>query len=427
MPATFRALRHRNFFLWFIGQSTSLVGTWMQTVAQQVLVYRLTGSATALGIISFIGLIPLIPLSLWGGSATDRYPRRTIILITQTGMLVEAFILAGLTWSGKIQVWHVYVLAFILAAISAVDVPARQAFTVDMVEGSKEDLTNAIALNSAMFNGARALGPAMAGVVVAVTGEAMAFFLNGLSFVAVIVSLLFMHNLPRPKLDGIEKTKTLSHMASGIRHVFTHPMVLALSSMVAVSAFLSMPYITLLPVFADNVLARSAQPVVTALCGGADPLLHCIAPDALPLGLLYAAMGVGAVTGALVVASLPEQSPRGFMLTVGNLTFPLLVTVFALSRSFVFSTTLLLFIGVFFVWQNALANTLIQLITSDEMRGRVMAFYTLTFSAMASIGGLAAGFLSDRLGAPLVIGVGGVASLLYGIWVALRYPSVRRL
>jgi MFS family permease len=158
LPATFRALSHRNYLLWFIGQGISLIGTWMQTMAQQVLVYRLTGSAASLGIISFIALIPLIPLSLWGGSITDRFPRRKIILATQAVMLVQAFLLAGLTWSGTVQIWHVYLLAFFLGAANAVDLPARQAFTVDMVEG-KEDLTSAIGMNSAMFNGARAIGP----------------------------------------------------------------------------------------------------------------------------------------------------------------------------------------------------------------------------------------------------------------------------
>jgi len=426
MPATFRALRHRNFFVWFIGQSISLVGTWMQTVAQQVLIYRLTGSAVSLGIMAFIGLLPVIPLSLWGGSISDRFPRRTIILITQSVMMIEAFILAALTWSGRIQVWHVFVLAFFLSATNAVDVPTRQAFTVDMIEG-KEDLTNAVALNSAMFNMARALGPALAGVVVAVTGEAMAFFVNGLSFVAVIISLLMMHNLPAPIEDAGRDTSTIRHMANGIQYVFDHSLVLALTSMVAVSAFLSMPYITLLPVFAGNVVNVSAQPVVTTLCGGTTPLLHCIAPDALPLGMLYAMMGIGAVIGALIVASLPENSPRGKLLTVGNLCFPVLVIFFAFSRSFIHSLVLLLAIGIFFVWQNALANTLLQLITPDDLRGRVMSFYTLTFSFAAGLGGLEAGFMSDRIGAPLVVGIGGILSFFYAVFVVIKFPSVRKL
>ncbi len=188
LPATFRALRHRYYRLWFIGQLTSLIGTWMQVVAQQVLIYRLTGSAAALGLISFIGLIPVIPFALWGGSVSDRFPRRTILLITQTTMLIQAFIMAYLIWRGMIQVWQVYLLSLLLATAVAIDLPSRQAFTLDMVDG-KEDLTNALGLNSAMFNAARMIGPALAGLLVATIGEGIAFFLNGLSFIAVIVSL----------------------------------------------------------------------------------------------------------------------------------------------------------------------------------------------------------------------------------------------
>ena len=197
LPPTFRALRHRNYRLWFFGQGVSLIGTWMQTMAQQVLIYRLTGSAAALGVINAIGLIPLIPLALWGGSIADRAPKRTIILIAQTVMMVQAFVLPWPAWTRVVQVWQVYALAFVLAAAQAVDLPARQAFTVELVEG-KEDLTNAIGLNSAMFNGARALGPALAGTLVATVGEGPAFLLNALSFGAVIISLLLIRGLPTP-------------------------------------------------------------------------------------------------------------------------------------------------------------------------------------------------------------------------------------
>jgi predicted MFS family arabinose efflux permease len=232
--------------------------------------------------------------------------------------------------------------------------PARQAFTVDMVEG-KEDLTNAIALNSAIFNGARALGPALAGLAVAATGEGTAFFLNALSFVAVIISLLMMRNLPqssRPRQEGGLK----SHMAEGVRYVLKQQAILVLMSLIAVSAFLSMPYNTLMPVFADVVLKDSAQPVVSFLCGGAHPLMHCQAPEALPLGILLTAVGVGAVTGALLVASLPDNARRGRMLTLGNLAFPLVLLFFAVSRSFVLSLALMVVTGISFVWQNARAR-----------------------------------------------------------------------
>ncbi len=422
---TFRSLRHPNFRLWFIGQTISLVGTWMQTMAQQVQVYRLSGSAAALGIISFIGLIPLIPFSLWGGSISDRWPKRNIVLVAQVVMLIQAFILAVLTWSGSIKIWQIYLMALFLSAASSVDLTARQAFTVDMVEG-KEDLPNAIALNSAMFNGARALEPALAGVVVALTGEGMAYFLNGLSFVAVIISLMMMRNLPRSH-HYQEGTRMVDHMAEGVRYMLKQQSILVITSLVAISAFLSMPYSTLAPVFASVVLKGSAQPVVNALCGGASPLIHCQSPDALPLGLLMTMVGIGAVIGALIVASLADMSHRGVMLTVGNLAFPLVLLVFAASRSFLLSLVMMLLVGISFVWQNSLANTLLQLICPDELRGRIMSLYTLTFQGMMRLGGLQAGYVADWIGAPLSVGIGAAVSLVYGLFVALRFPAIRKL
>jgi MFS family permease len=426
LPATFRAFQHRNYSLWFVGQGISLIGTWMQTMAQQVLIYRLTGSATSLGIISFIGLVPLIPLSLWGGSITDRFPKRTIILITQTVMLVQAFVLAALTWSGAVQIWHVYIMAFILGAAIAVDLPARQAFTVDMVEG-KEDLTSAIGLNSAMFNAARAIGPALAGVLVATTGEGNAFFINGLSFIAVIISLLMMRGLPKPIFHADAGTSPLKYMTGGVRFILQRQTVLILISLIAVSAFLSMPYNTLLPVFASDVLKQSALPTVVVFCSSISLHAGCQAPEALPLGMLYSMLGIGAVIGALVVASLPTNARRGKLLTLGNLAFPLFLLLFAFSSQFSISLFLMLFIGFSFVWQNALANTLLQFITPDELRGRVMGVYTMTFQTMFRLGGLQAGFVADWLGAPLSVGIGAALSLIYGVFVAIRYPKVRQL
>jgi len=326
-----RALSHRNFRLWFFGQGLSLVGTWMQMMAQQVLVYRLTGSAAALGLITAIGLIPVLPLSLWGGSIADRAPRRTVILLAQTAMMLQAFLLAWLSWTGAVQIWHVYLMALLLAAAQAIDLPARQAFIVDMVEG-KDDLTNAIALNSAIFNGARALGPAMAGALVAAVGEAPAFFFNGLSFGAVIISLLMMRNLPA--VLAAKAAPLTRHLAEGVQYVTATKSILVLTSLVAVSAFLSMPYSTLMPVMADRVLRDTAAPVVATLCTDPGAPFQCRAPEALPLGMLLTAVGVGAVAGALMVASLPDNARRGRLLTMGNLLFPALLLGFAVSRSF---------------------------------------------------------------------------------------------
>jgi predicted MFS family arabinose efflux permease len=313
----------------------------------------------------------------------------------------------------------------VLAAAQAVDLPARQAFTVELVEG-KEDLTNAIGLNSAMFNGARALGPALAGTVVAAVGEGPAFFLNALSFVAVIISLLLMRGLPAP--SGARRSASLTgHMTEGLRFMVHQRAILVLISLVAVSAFLSMPYSTLMPVFAGKVLQASSQPVVAVLCDGPHPLLRCQAPQALPLGILLTTVGAGALVGALAVASLPERARRGRWLTVGNLAFPALLLAFASSRSFLVSLVLLFGVGVSFVMQNALANTLLQIITPDAVRGRVMSVYTLTFQSSMRLGGLQAGLMADAIGAAAAVSLGAVASLGYGLFVAVRYPQVREM
>lgn len=418
----FRALRHYNYRIWFFGQGVSLIGTWMQNMAQQVLVYRLTGSAAALGMINFIGLVPLLVLALWGGSLSDRISKRTVILVTQAGMLFQAVALSALTWTGNIQVWHVYALAFLMGGLQAVDMPARQAFTVEMVEG-REDLTNAIGLNSAMFNGARALGPALAGLVVAATGEGMAFLINALTFVAVIISLLLMRNLPAPTAPA--RVGLARHMAEGVRFIGKQQVLLVLMSMVAVSSFLSVPYSTLMPVFANQVLQKSAGGVVRALCDGPAPLLRCQAPEALPLGLLLTTVGIGALIGSLLVAALPDDARRGRLLTAGNLLFPMMLVLFATSRSFLLSLVCLLGVGVSFVVQNALVNTMIQLATPDSMRGRVMSFYSLIMQGTMRLGGLQAGLVADRVGAPLAVGFGAALSLIYGLGVALRFPKVR--
>ena len=395
----------------------------MQIMAQQVLIYRLTGTAASLGLISFIGLIPVIPLSLWSGSISDRFSKRTIILAMQCTMLFQALILAFLSWTGTIQIWHVYVLAFFLGAANAVDLPARQAFTVELVEG-RDDLANAIGLNSAMFNGARALGPALAGLVVATTGEGMAFFINALTFTTVIISLMMMKNLPKPK--PLTNVNLVKHMSEGVRFMFSQQSILVLISLIAVSAFLSMPYSTLMPVFAGNVLKESAGPVIQSVCGGAIPFIHCQSPEALPLGILLTMVGIGAVFGAFIVAALPNRTTRGRLLTVGNLIFPLALVGFSFSRSFIFSAALLLLVGVSFVLQNALANIILQIITPDEVRGRVMSFYTLTFQTMMRLGGLQAGFMADGIGASLSVGVGAIISLIYGLFIAFRFPFLRK-
>ena len=395
-------------------------------MAQQVLIYRLTGSASALGIVSFIQVIPLVPFALWGGTLADRLSKRTLVLITQTLMMVQAFLLALLTWTGVIEIWHIYLMAFLLGAAKAVDMPARQSFIVEMVEG-RDDLTSAIGLNSAIHNLARTLGPALAGVAVATLGEAIAFTVNGVSFLAVIGSLLMMRGLakPQPKKEG--QAPILDEIKEGARYVLKQQTILVLMSLVAVSAFLARPYSTLMPVFADVLLGESSQPVVAFLCNGENPVLQCRTPEALPLGLLLSAVGVGAVIGAFVVASLPGGARRGWWLTIGNLALPSLLMLFVLSRSFLLSMLLLILVGMSQVFQNSLANTLLQITTPDSLRGRVMSQYSLISGGMHHLGGLQAGLMADWLSAPLSVGLGAGISLFYGLFVALRYPRLRDL
>ncbi len=420
----FRALRHPNFQLWFFGQGISLIGTWMQSVAQQVLVYRITGSASALGIVSFIQVVPLVPFALWGGTLADRVSKRNLILVTQTIMLLQSAILGILTWTGAVQVWHVYLMALLLGAAKAVDMPARHSFVVEMVEG-KDDLTNAIGLNSVIHNMGRTLGPVLAGVAVAAMGEAIAFFLNSASFLAVIFSLLAMRNLPRPHVDLPTTETALAQIRGGVKYVVGQQTLLVLMSLVAVNSFLSRPYQTLMPVFATRHLGSSAQPVVDVLCGGTNPLMHCVAPEAVPLGLLFAAVGVGAISGGLLVATLPTQARRGRILTIGNLGLPFLLLVFAASSSFTASLLLMVFVGMGQVMQNAVANTLLQITAPDHFRGRVMSLYSLVTQGMTHIGGLQAGFAADWLSAPVSLGIGAAIALSYGSFVALRYRKVR--
>ncbi len=423
---TFRALRHRNFQLWFFGQGISLIGTWMQSMAQQVLVYRLTGSAAALGMVSFIQVVPLLPFALWGGTLADKTSKRGVILVTQTIMMLQAGLLAALTWTNAIQIWQVYLMAFLLGVAKAVDMPARQSFVVDMVEG-KEDLTSAIGLNSAIHNMGRTLGPALAGVAVATMGEAVAFLMNSLSFLAVIFSLVAMRNLPRAKPRQTAGQSTLKEMWEGVRYVLGQQILLVLMSLVAVNSFLSRPYQTLMPVFATDLLDESAAPLVAHLCGGSQPLFRCVAPEALPLGFLLGAVGVGAIIGALVVASLPERAQRGRVLTLGNLGLPLLLLVFAGSRSFGLSLLLMFFVGTGQVMQNAVANTLLQITSPDHLRGRVMSLYSLVTQGTTHVGGLQAGFVADWLGAPLSLGLGAAVALSYGAFVARRYRKVQEM
>jgi MFS family permease len=394
-------MRHRNFRLWFYGQLTSLVGTWMQTIAQNWLVYQLTGSARDLGLVNFVGAIPLVPLTLYAGAIADRFSKRRIIFFMQAAMMVQAFLLFALCWTGVVQVWHVLVLAFLLGAAQALDTPARQAFVVELV--GKEDLSNAIALNSGIFHGARVIGPAVAGILVAYAGLSGAFFLNGVSFLAVLGGLFLMDAslIHRARADG----RVGDDLLGGFRYLRDHSVPKAIVLLVSFSALLAMPYHVLVPLFAKETLG-----------GGADTY-----------GILMSAAGAGAVLGSLFSASGWAVRRKGMALTVGSLSFPVLLFAFAYSRSYALSVGLLVAIGFAFVLQNAPANSLLQAIVPDHLRGRVMALYVSLFLGLMRAGSLLLGLLAAATSATAALAAAAAASLAGGVAICAKFPELRNM
>lgn len=399
LPASVRAFRHRNYQLFFFGQLISVCGTWMQSVAQSWLVYRLTGSAALLGLVNFANLIPVFLLAPIGGAAADRRSRHRILLITQIVALVLAFVLAALTLTGRIHVWHLFVLASMLGINYAFYVPAQSAFVVDMV--GKEDLMNAIALNSSMVNGARIIGPAIAGLLVAVIGEGWCFFLNGVSYVAVIGGLLLMKIPPHHKVSLAGSP--LKHVVEGFGFVArTGPVRELLLLLGAVSLF-GAPYAVLMPIFSDQILHHGA---------GA-------------LGLLMGATGVGALGAAASLAARTQLRGLGRWVALATASFGASLILFSLSRSFWLSAALLIPVGYAMMIEMAASNTLIQAIVPDSLRGRVMAVYSMMFMGMAPIGALIAGSLAQRLGAPRTVMIGGSICIASAAVFALRLPRLR--
>ncbi|MGB8060878.1 MAG: MFS transporter [Candidatus Sulfotelmatobacter sp.] len=408
-----RALRHRNFQLFFGGQLISLIGTWMQTVAQSWLVYRLTGSGLELGGVGFASQIPVFIFAPLGGIVADRTNRRHVIIATQTASMLLALVLAALTLLHRVQVWHVFVLAALLGVVNAFDIPGRQSFLVDMV--GKDDLMNAIALNSSMFNGARVLGPAVAGILVARLGEGWCFFANGVSYIAVIIGLLMM-NVHAPAHVSA-KTSPWDHIVEGFQFVNRTAPIRALLMLLGVVSVTGMPYVVLMPIFADRILHKGGQEFASLI--GSHDL------GAVRLGILMGATGVGALLGALTLAIRSGVKGLGTWVTVCCAGFGVSLMLFALSKSFWVSVLLLLPVGYFIMLQMASSNTLIQVMVPDALRGRVMAVYSMMFMGMAPVGALLGGALSDRLGAPMTVTIGGLASVAGAWWFGVQLPKIR--
>jgi MFS family permease len=393
-----RALRHRNFQLFFGGQLISLVGTWMQNVAQAWLMYRLTGSAFLLGAVGFSGQIPVLLIAPIGGTTADRSNRRRLVIATQVASMTVAAALAWLTLVGRVEKWHILFLAALLGVVNAFDIPARQSFLIDMV--GREDLMNAIALNSSMFNGARMVGPAVAGILIAKIGEGWCFAANAVSYIAVIVGLMLM-NVECPRRST--SSSPLADIVEGFRWANTVKVIRALLLLIGLVSLVGMPYTVLMPLFADQILHGGAR----------------------SLGILMGAIGVGALLGALTLASKTGVTGLGRLAAWSCAGFGIGLILFSFSRWFWLSAALLLPIGYSVMLQMASTNTLIQTMVPDQLRGRVMALYSMMFMGIAPFGALLGGAAAERIGAPVTVAVGGVACLVGAIWFGRELPSLR--
>jgi len=398
--STFAALRHRNYRLWFIGQLVSLMGTWMQSTAQGYLIFELTHSPAYLGYVGFAAGIPSWLFTLYGGLIADRMSRRNLLVITQTAMMALAFVLAGLTYARLVQPWHILGFAFLLGIANAFDAPARQSFVLEMV--SREDMTNAIALNSTMFNAATAVGPAAGGLLYAALGPAWCFTINGASFLAVIAALLMMRIKPFPPPP--RQRSALAEVATGLRYVRNDIVARTVIIHLGVVALFGISFVALMPAWAVTVL------------GG----------DATTNGFLQSARGIGALVGGLMMAATSAYLARGKLVNLGSFVLPLCLLAFAFLPSLPASLLTLAGVGWgFLVFANA-SNALVQIQVPDELRGRLMSIYTLSFFGLMPVGALLAGSVADWIGEPLTVALGALILLIFSVVVWAKVPEVRK-
>jgi MFS family permease len=398
---TFSALRHRNFQLYFGGQLVSNVGTWMQIIAQGWVVYQLGHSEVTLGLVAFASAIPTLAISPWGGVVVDRVSRRSLLMLTQIGSMLLAFVLAALTFTGIVREWHVIVLAALLGVVNAFDAPARQAFVPEMV--GKDDLPNAIALNSIMFNSARVIGPALAGLLLAVIGAAWCFTVNGISFLAVLIGLWLM-KLP-PHQAARNPASPWKQLVSGVQYTARNHEMSALILLSLVFSIFGISYFTLLPAFVEKVLHQGA----------------------LAYGWVNAASGLGAVGGAFLLAHRVSNGRRGQLLVWTNIAFPLILIAFSFTSLYPLALVLAFGLGIGFMVQFTTINTLLQTRVEDGFRGRVMGLYTLTFFGFAPFGNLLIGFLGEKLGLGIAMTLFAVCSLILSRLVLMKTPEIQKL
>jgi MFS family permease len=398
----FRSFRYRNYRLFFVGQSISLIGTWIQRIAIPWLVYQLTGSAFLLGVVGFAGQIPIFIIAPFAGVITDRLNRYHILIATQTAAMIQAMILTVLYFTGIIQVWHIVLLAIFLGCINAFDVPSRQAFVIQMVD-DKEDLGNAIALNSSMVNSARLLGPSIAGILIALAGEGVCFLFNGISYFFVIISLLLMRVTPR-KIKS-QKKHVLREFQEGFSYAFRFTPIKYIILLLGLVSLVGMPYSILMPVFAKVILHG----------------------DSHTFGFLMGATGLGALSGALYLASRKNVLGLGRIIPFAAATFGVGLITFSFSRFFLISMVLMVITGMGMMLQLASSNTLLQTIVDDDKRGRIMSFYTMAFSGTMPFGSFLAGILANTIGAPNTILIGGTICIIGAIIFSLKLPELRKI
>ena len=398
LSTRFRALKHRNFQLFMMGQLISLIGTWMQNTAQQWLVYRLTGSAALLGLFGFASQFPMLGLAWMGGYVGDRYNRHRGVITTQSISMVLAFVLAILTWTHHIKTWHLIAIAFLVGIVNAFDVPIRQAFFVHMV--GQNDLPNAIALNSSIFNGARVVGPAIAGFTIVLIGEAWCFFLNGISFVAVLIALLMMR-IPRTEPNAVGESPVRSFV-DGFRFAMMDVPIRSALLLLSLLSLFGLQYSVFLPIYASDILHGGAR----------------------TLGLLMSAAGVGAVLGALQFAARTEYKGLARWIAATCTTCAVCLLLFSYANSFWLCAVVLFVVGFAATSQMAATNTIIQQRVPDEMRSRLMAVYATMFMGVQPIGALLAGFTAKHIGAPHTLLLFGFAvltgSLVFVARVAMK-------
>ncbi len=400
---TFAALRHRNFRLFFFGQLVSLIGTWMQNTAQGWLVYQLTGSKLLLGVVAAVSSAPMLLFSIWGGSVADRHPKRTVLLWTQSGMMVLAFLLAALVWTDVVRAWHILVLAALGGVAMAFDMPARQAFMVEMT--SREDLMNALSLNSSIVNGARVVGPAVAGLLMAEAGLAECFLCNGLSFLAVIAGLLMMQ-LPK-FTPPAQPESNWQHGLDGLAYVLKHRNVRTLLLLFAIVGVFGWSYSVLLPAFATDILRVGSR----------------------EYGVLLSANGIGALAGALTVATYGNRIHRHLLIYGGLGLFSAMLLLLALTRNYYLALVFMALAGWGMLLYFSTTNTVIQLGVADGMRGRVMGIWALVFGGMMPVGGLEAGTLSHWVGVPWTVAGGatvcGATAIVTWLVVRRNAPNLK--